>query len=817
MKLYRRMLNRGTAALSQLPPNYVLWQTLNNPNTYASSLGDKFGTVVATSDNYMVVGVPNELDRTSQFDAGKVYIFDIITGAKLRVLDNPGAAASGNTTDDQFGCSVAVSGNYVIVGAINTNSSYVSNSGKAYVFNVTTGALIYTFENPNVWTPGENDQFGNSVAISGDYAIVGASNTDTPYEDPELFANTGRAYIFNLIYGTLAYTLNNPNTNNNGMDDGFGNSVAISGNYAIVGASLTDGPPTDIGRAYIFDVTTGALIQTLDSPNGIVGAYDNFGGSVAISGNYAVVGATAPSAAYVFDVTTGALVRTINNPNAYGTNSYDQFGNSVAISGDYAIIGAIGEDDAGGIESGKAYVFDVTTGALIQTLNNPNAYGTSAFDQFGTGVAISGNYAIVGAYTEDASTGNNSGAVYAFNRTSGALIYTVVDPNVYGSTANDQFGITLDISGNYAIVGAYGEDAATGMSSGNAYIFDVTTGALIHTLNNPNAYGVSQSDEFGRDVAISGNYAIVGATGESTAAGASSGNAYIFDVTTGALVRTINNPNVYGTTSYDYFGTSIDMSGNYAIVGAIGEADVGGGASGKVYVFNVTTGALIQTLNNPNAYGTSAGDQFGASVAISGNYAIVGTFGESDAGGNYSGKAYVFDVTTGALIKTLNNPNAYGTSTFDKFATTVAISGNYAIVGAPGEDAPSAGDSGKAYVFDVTTGALIKTLNNPNAYGTSAYDQFGTGVAISGNYAIVGATGEDETARQASGKAYVFNVTTGALIQTLNNPNAYGTSAGDQFASKMVISGDYAIIASPGEGDINGINSAKAYIFKNLT
>ena len=107
---------------------------------------------------------------------------------------------------------------------------------------------------------------------------------------------------------------------------------------------------------------------------------------------------------------------TLDNPNAYGTSAYDYFGYSVAISGNYAIVGASLEDDASGISSGKAYIFDVTTGQLKWTLDNPNVYGTSKDDSFGYSVAISGNYAIVGAYAEDdvSETTSNSGKAYIF-------------------------------------------------------------------------------------------------------------------------------------------------------------------------------------------------------------------------------------------------------------------------------------------------------------------------------------------------------------------------------------------------------------------
>jgi len=266
------------------------------------------------------------------------------------------------------------------------------------------------------------------------------------------------------------------------------------------------------------------------------------------------------------------------------------------------------------------------------------------------------------------------------------------------------------------------------------------------------------SMEIGRVVAISGNYAIVGAYQEDDAGGNSSGKAYIFNVTTGALVHTLDNPNAFDTSANDQFGESVAIDGNYAIVGAYLEDD-GGTNSGKAYIFNVTTGALVHTLDNPNPFaGAYTGDYFGSSVSISGNYAIVGADFEDDADGQNSGKAYIFNVTTGALVHTLDNPNPYGGSSNDNFGASVSISGNYAIVGAFNEDAPDfiGVNTGKAYIFNVTTGALVHTLDNPDAYIGSGPDWFGFSVAISGNCAIVGAVNEDDAGGATSGKAYVY-------------------------------------------------------------
>ena len=394
------------------------------------------------------------------------------------------------------------------------------------------------------------------------------------------------------------------------------------------------------------------------------------------------------------------LLYTLDNPNAYDTSAGDRFSQSVAVSDNYAIVGANAEDDAGGTTSGKAYIFDVTTGSLVHTLDNPNPYDTSTFDNFGWSAAISGDRAIVGAYQEK------------------------------------------DVGGS---------------SSGKAYIFDVTTGSLLHTLDNPNPDGNSIGDRFGYSVAISGDRAIVSAPYEDEAGVIESGKAYIFNVTTGALVHTLDNPNPFGTVDRDRMGLSVAISGDRAIVGASNEDDAGGTGSGKAYIFNVTTGALVHTLDNPNAYNTSADDEFGVSVAISGDRAIVGAWGEDDASGFYSGKAYIFDVTTGSLVHTLDNPNPVGTSNSDYFGLTLAIDGNRAIIGAYSED-DSNSDSGKAYIFDVTTGSLVHTLDNPNPFNTPLRDYFGNKLAISGNRVIVGAQGEDDVVNNDSGKAYIYRV-----------------------------------------------------------
>ena len=572
---------------------------------------------------------------------------------------------------------------------------------------------------------------------------------------------TSYSVVVNGWYGQGSTSGSSSFINHTVVSGGLGGSAYSSYNGQAGGSYIGDGGGNGGSSATMSSSTSSRRL----GGGGGGGGYLNAGGAGGAS-NSAGTGSNTGGGGGG----SGYYVHSYNGAGGFGggTGLFGTGGGSPTSGGAYAEYAG-----TGGMYNPVTYP---TTGNWV---NNSSGYGRAAQRFGGGGGAITSSNLISNfggpggvriMWGGGRSFPNNAGYLAPPNGgTSVTLQQTLDNPNAYSTTANDNFGDKVAIDGNYAIVGAYPEDDAGGANSGKAYIFNVTTGALLHTLDNPNAYDTSASDYFGSSVAISGNYAIVGAYGEDDAgAGGVSGKAYIFNVTTGELVHTLNNPNAYSISADDRFGVSVAISGNYAIVGAYFEDDAGGNQSGKAYIFNVTTGALLHTLDNPNAYSTSAGDRFGVSVAISGNYAIVGAYQEADAGGTLSGKAYIFNVTTGGLLHTLDNQNAYDTSAGDTFGRSVGISGNYAIVSAQGEDDAGGGtSSGKAYIFDVTTGTLLHTLDNQNAYDTSAFDLFGNDLAISGNYVIVGAYLEDDGGTGlgtqggtglGSGKAYIYRL-----------------------------------------------------------
>jgi hypothetical protein len=361
-------------------------------------------------------------------------------------------------------------------------------------------------------------------------------------------------------------------------------------------------------------------------------ANDKLGHSIAISGNYAIVGVlnsgAGAGAAYIFELSNGTWTEKQKLLASDGIGSYDVFGQSVAISGNYAIVGANGNDDKGS-ESGSAYIFELSNGTWTEKQKLLASDG-AAGDYFGRSVSISGNYAIVGANNSD-DKGIESGSAYIFELSNGTWSQKQKLLASDGA-ASDFFGYSVSISGNYAIVGAWGDDDV-GSYTGSAYIFELSNGTWTEKKKLLASDGAA-SDFFGRSVAISGNYAIVGARGDDDN-GESSGSAFIFELSNGTWTEKQKLLASDGAAGH-WFGESVSISGNYAIVGAYYNSNIG-----SAYIFELSNGTWSEKKKLLASDG-AAGDKLGYSVAISDNYAIVGA-NSDDTTINNVGAAYIFE------------------------------------------------------------------------------------------------------------------------------------------------------------------------------
>jgi len=391
--------------------------------------------------------------------------FAIAETAKLTASDAVAA--------DQFGRSVAIWGNTTIIGAAGVNSF----AGAAYIFDF----------NGTGWTEiakllasdaAASDFFATAVAISGDTVVVGAFLNDGNG------SAAGSAYIFERDeggvdnWGEVARLF----ASDAAISDRFGNAVAIYGDIAIVGASF-DLDTIGKGSAYIFQRDEGGVdnwgeVKKITASDATTD--DFFGESVAISGNTTIVGAHNAGnvgAAYIFDFNGTDWTETAKLI-GFDTTTFDVFGFSVGISGDTVIVGAkwndvLVIDDNGG----SAYIFERNQGGADKWGQvNPvpiRASDAAGGDTFGNRVSIYGNIAIVAAEANE-DNGTRTGSAYILERDEGGIDNWGEVAKITASDLAefDQFGISVGISGNTTVVGAFGNDD-DGSTSGSAYIFDL--------------------------------------------------------------------------------------------------------------------------------------------------------------------------------------------------------------------------------------------------------------------------------------------------------------------------------------------------------
>jgi hypothetical protein len=378
---------------------------------------------------------------------------------------------------------------------------------------------------------------------------------------------------------------------------------------------------------------------------------------------------------------------------------------------------------------------------------------------FGVAVAIDGDYAIVGVNCED-GTYSDQGAAYIFHRTGPDTWDNGVRILSSNPAADQRFGYSVDIDGDYAIVGnleVYGQ--------GNAYIFHRTgpnSWSAGYEITPP---AVVFDGNFGHAVAISGDYAVVGAFGENGGIGgtlARAGAAYIFrrtgTNTWGERTKIIAD---FDGKANDNFGRSVGISGDYIAVGApYWDITVPATSNvGRAYAFRRTGTNIWDWEDWLDGNVTQVSAEFGWSVDISGDYAIVGSHNENEAPYTFAGAAYLIHhqaisewTLSDRIVATDPGDNIY-------FGDVVAISGDYAIVGAKMDD--GIGDRrGAIYSFHHTTGNTWDA--GPTAKWTANdggdLEFFGCSVGVDGTYAIVGAEGCEGPASQTdAGAAYILH------------------------------------------------------------
>ncbi len=375
----------------------------------------------------------------------------------------------------------------------------------------------------------------------------------------------------------------------------------------------------------------------------------------------------------------------------------DYAGFSVAISGNTAIVGAPGDDTVGGGNTGSAYVFIRNNGVWTQQQKLTALDGASN-DSFGASVAISGDTAIVGSYQSDTTGGANAGSVYVFTR-AGNVWTQQQKLMAADGTANDNFGWSVAISGDTVIIGAWQDYSDAPSFGGSAYVFTRSSG--VWTQQQKLTASEIRSDNFGISVGISGDTVIVGAFRAYVANVEWVGAAYVFTRNNGVWTQQQRLTASDGI-ALDNFGVSVAISGDTAVIGAYQYPYTSTARAGSAYVFT-RSGSVWTQQQKLTSSDNIASDSFGSSVAISGDTAVIGSGRKNEPDATLAGAAYVFTRSSGVWIQQQKLLDPLGLR-FNLFGYAVALTGDTVIAGAIGGGTTN--PTGSSYVFNLACNTL---------------------------------------------------------------------------------------------------------------
>ena len=318
----------------------------------------------------------------------------------------------------------------------------------------------------------------------------------------------------------------------------------------------------------------------------------------------------------------------------------------------------------------------------------------------------------------------------------------------------------------------------------------------------------SNYDFFGSSVAVSGTTAIVGAYNRNVSGQAAQGAAYVFTLSGGTWSQTGELTASDGAAA-DNFGSSVAVSGGTVVVGAPSHTVGGHAAQGAAYVFTLSGGTWSQT-GELTASDGAAGDELGFSAVVSGTTAVVGAQFHSVGGHADQGAAYVYTLAGGSWSQTGELTSSDGNAN-DSFGGSVSVSGTTAVVGAPFHKVGSHASQGAAYVYTLSGGSWSQT-GELTASDGAANDTLGSSVAVSAATVVVGAPVHMVAGHASQGAAYVFTLGGGTWSQT-GELTASDGAANDTLGSSVSVSGTAIVAGAPVHAVSGHASQGAVYVF----
>jgi len=467
----------------------------------------------------------------------------------------------------------------------------------------------------------------------------------------------------------------------------------------------------------------------------------------------------------------------------------DFFGYSVALSGDTAVIGAwLGDSNVA--NSGAAYVF-TRSGAIWSQQAKLIASDAMVGDAFGYSVAISGDTIVIGARSGDGNV-SDSGSAYVFTR-SGSTWSQQTKLIASDGSFGDFFGWSIAIHDETVVVGSWRDDD-NGTDSGSVYVFTRSGSTWSQQAKLSDSTGAG-NDRFGWSVSVSDDTVLVGSYYDDDN-GTNSGTTYVF-IRSGTTWSQQAKLSASDATSFHFFGVSLALSGDTALIGASGDDDNGIDA-GAAYVFtrNGTTWSQQAKLTGNDA---APDDESGWSVALSGDIALLGAIRDDDNGTD-SGSVYIFirnGTTWTQEAKLIQSDGAV----HDFFSFSMGLSGDTVLIGASLDDDNGA-DSGSAYIF---TGISINEPPVAEA-GLNQAIHVGQNVVLDGS----GST-DDNTASEDLLYNWIFSAKPVGSTAVLSNAGtvtpSFMTDLPGDYIISLVVTDEGTLSSDPDTVTVSSLNT----------
>lgn len=461
-----------------------------------------------------------------------------------------------------------------------------------------------------------NDYFGESVAIDGDMAIVGTSRTNGTINS----SFVGSAYIFEKDSNDVWQEIQILNASDEKQNDNFGNAVAIQGNYAFV-AAIKEGSSIDNfnGAVYVFERGMNGIwneIQKITPSDRLI--YQRFGNSIEIEGDTLVVGSFQSinngGSVLIFEKDTNGIWVETQILTSSDTQNDDQFGSSVFIDGDTLLIGASREDQQLSDNAGAAYIFNKDVNGIWQEQQKLTATTRITNALFGSSVSIDGNYLVVGARGESDFSNNDFefGAAFVFKKDTNGIWLEQQRLLASDMINGDHFGSVVTISNDNIVIGApdktvFVNNVTFYTYSGSAYLFKRNTAdvwneeeIIIPSPRFSDAY-------FGYTISLNGNQLLIGALNEDRNETNSNflqdaGAAYFFTDTSSLSIseNIYNNKQIlYPNPSNNFIKiTNSNTKENYKIYNTLGLLSKEGQLNDRINIQNLNPGFYFLKIEN---------------------------------------------------------------------------------------------------------------------------------------------------------------------------------------------------------------------------